>query len=73
MQYKEKVYTKGSKNTFSRQLYNSMNEKTEKSKPILLKFMEKDEAISFQLSVNTEDPDLTKVQLKLVQGAEAHA
>ena len=31
------------------------------------------EAISFQLSVNTEDPDLTKVQLKLVQGAEAHA
>ena len=35
--------------------------------------MEKDEAIPFQLSVNTEDPDLTKVQLKLIQSAEAHA
>ena len=51
-----------------------MNEKTEKRKLYCLsKFMENDEAISFQLSVNTEDPDLTKVQLKLVQGAEAHA
>ena len=55
------------KNNFS--CYDFMNEKTEKSTAMDREGSHND---TFHLSVRTEDPDLTEVQLKLVQGAEAH-